>query len=155
MSTYQPIVSAPGDAPTLNIGGSRLLHRIASTQTQGAFAVVEFISEPGQGVGMHVHEHEEELVYLLEGRIEVTLGDEKMTVPQGACALLPRGIPHGYVNTSDGPSRLLAVLLPGRLDAFFIQLDRELSLDRPHEAAVDQLARDFGLEFLEQASTQP
>lgn len=153
MSTQQPILSAPGSAPVLNIGGARLEHRIASDQTGGAFAVVEFISEPGEGVGAHVHEREDELVYLLEGQIEVTLGDQSMTVPQGACALLPRGIPHGYTNTGDRPSRLLAVLLPGALDGFFTRLDSELAADGPHEAAISRLCEEFGLRFLTPSDT--
>jgi quercetin dioxygenase-like cupin family protein len=149
MSTLSPILSAPNDSPTLNLGSSTLAHRIQSSQTNGAFAVVEFISEPGQGVGLHVHQREDELVYLLEGSIDVTLGDSTMNVSEGACALLPRGIPHGYVNTGATPSRLLAVLLPGSLDEFFVGIDRELGLDRAHEAHIGALCERFGLTFVE------
>lgn len=147
MTTQAPILSAPADSPVLNLGDAQLVHRVRSEQTDGAFSVVEFVSKPGEGVGVHVHGHEDELVYLLEGQIEVTLGDQKMTVPKGACALLPRGIPHGYVNTGSDESRLLAVLLPGRLDGFFVGLDRELAGDGPHEDGIARLCAAFGLTF--------
>ena len=151
MSKQAPVLSAPGAAPTLDIGGSRLIHRIDSASTHGALSVVEFISQPGEGVGVHTHEREDELVYLLEGEIQVSLGGQELTVTQGACALLPRGIPHGYTNIGSVPSRLLAVLLPGRLDAFFVELSKELASDRPHEEAIVGLCRAFGLTFLQPA----
>ena len=151
MSALQPILSAPGESPALRIGESSLIRRIQSCQTGGAFSVVEFISPPGTGVGTHVHEREDELVYLLQGQVEVTLGNQRMTVPAGACALLPRGIPHGYVNTGTTPSRLLAVLLPGDLDGFFVGLNEELASERDHAAGIAALCERFGLRFLQEA----
>ena len=129
MITMEPILSAPGAAPVLNLGSSLLAHRVRSEQTGGAFSVVEFLSQPGEGVGLHIHENEEELVYLLEGRIDVTLGEQSMTVETGACALLPRGIPHGFVNSGTSTSRLLAVLTPGRIDEFFVVPDQGYRAD--------------------------
>lgn len=148
MTKFDPIVSARPAAPIYNLGSSTLLHHVRSEQTGGAFSVVEFISEPGEGVDLHIHQHEEELVYLVEGQVQVTLGDQKMSAQPGTCALLPRNIPHGYVNTGDRPSRLLAVLLPGRLDQFFAQLSSELATDRSHEQAVASLCSRFGLQSL-------
>ena len=149
MPVQEAVLSVRDDAPMLNLGSSKLLHRVRSDQTDNAFSVVEFISEPGEGAGIHVHENEEELVYLLQGQIEVTLGDQTMTVPQGSCAVLPRNIPHGYKNTGDVQSRLLAVLLPGKLDQFFVRLNQELSTDRDHDAVIGELCDQFGLSFIE------
>lgn len=151
MSKQTPILSASGSAPTLEIGGSKLIHRIDSASTHGAFSVVEFVSQPGEGVGVHTHEREDELVYLLEGEIRVSLATQEITVSQGACALLPRGIPHGYTNIGTRPSRLLAVLLPGGLDGFFVALSEELAIDQPHEEAIAGLCRAFGLTFLQES----
>ena len=148
MNQFDPILAAP-DAPALNLGSSKLHHRISSDATKGAFSVVEFVAAPGEGVGTHVHENEEELVYLLSGEIEVTLGDQKLRVQRGGCALLPRKIPHGFKNVGTEESRLLAVLLPGRLDQFFVKLSEELATNRPHEDAIQALCRQYGLQFLE------
>lgn len=147
MKTPAPHLSTREQAPVLNLGSSRLLHHLPSTHMQGAYAAVEFISAPGEGVGRHLHENEEELVYLVQGRIEVELGENNMTVEAGTCALLPRGIPHGYKNIGDTEARLFAVLLPGRLDGFFSGLSRELEQDRPHEDAIAALCKEFRLSF--------
>jgi len=147
MPQTHPILSAPADAPALTLGNTMLLHRIRSEQTNGDLSVVEFVSPPGEGVGMHLHQNEDELVYLLEGQIEVTLGEQTMTTPKGACALLPRGIAHGYVNTGDRESRLLAILLPGSLDGFFIRLDELLATEGPHEDSIEALCNVYGITF--------
>ena len=152
MSGLSPVLSSPHESKALNLGESTLIRRVRSDETNGAFSVVEFVSDPGNGVGAHVHSKEDEIVYLLEGTIEVTLADSTLTVEAGSCALLPRGIPHGYVNVGKKPSRLLAVLLPGALDNFFAEIDLELARDRDHEGAITALCKRFGLSFLENAS---
>lgn len=151
MSLKQPIVSARAAAPAFNLGSSTLLRHISSEQTDGQYAVVEFVSEPGEGVGLHVHEREDELVYIVQGEVEVTVGENTMKASVGACALLPRAIPHGLVNAGLDTARVLAVLLPGGLDRFFEQLSDELAADRPHEAQIADLCRAYGVRFLEPA----
>jgi quercetin dioxygenase-like cupin family protein len=73
----EPIVVLPKSGDELNIAGSQTFHKIKSKDTNGVFSVMEFATPPGKGVALHVHEREDELVYLLDGEIEVTLGDQK------------------------------------------------------------------------------
>jgi Uncharacterized conserved protein, contains double-stranded beta-helix domain len=68
----QPILVPPGGGEKLNIAGSPISHKVKSKDTNGVFSVMEFVTPPGKGVALHVHEREDELVYLLEGEIEVT-----------------------------------------------------------------------------------
>src|SRR5215471_10837599 len=79
----QPILVPPGGGEKLNIAGSPISHKVKSKDTNGVFSVMEFVTPPGKGVALHVHEREDELVYLLEGEIEVTLGDQKMKAVSG------------------------------------------------------------------------
>jgi len=102
----QPVVVLPDSGERLNIAGSQTFHKIKSKDTNGVFSVMEFVTPPGKGVALHVHEREDELVYLLEGEIEVTLGNQKMKAIPGVMALLPRGIPHGFTNVGNKSSRL-------------------------------------------------
>ncbi|NJK92431.1 MAG: cupin domain-containing protein [Blastochloris sp.] len=148
MKTPKPHISTQEQATKLNLGSSQLLHHLASEHVEGAYSVVEFISAPGEGVGLHLHEHEEELVYLVQGTIEVQLGESKMTAQAGTCALLPRGIPHGYRNIGTTESRLLAVLLPGKLDGFFTALSSELHQDRAHDKPIANLCQSYGIKFI-------
>src|SRR5436189_4320802 len=97
-------------------------HDVKRQDTNGVFSVMEFVTPLGIGVALHVHEHEDELVYLLDGEMEVTLGDQKMKAVPGVMALLPRGIPHGFTNIGSKPSRLLDTIFPGLFDNYFVEL---------------------------------
>ena len=146
-TSQQPVLSAAGQGDVLDLGATEIIHRIKSADTNGAFSMVEFVAEPGRGAGVHTHGAEDELVYLLEGEIEVTLGDQKMTVPAGTTALLPKGIPHGYTTVGVKTSRLLAILLPGALDEFFVELAALQQADGDQAAAIGALAARYQLEF--------
>lgn len=143
-----PILVMPGGGDELLMGGSQFLHKVQSGATNNVFSAIEIISPPGKGVSLHVHENEDELVHLLEGEIEVTLGDQNMTAVQGVMALLPRGIPHGFVNNSDKPSRLLVTILPGPFDNYFVELAALYSNGEPSEEQVDALSKKYSIQYL-------
>ena len=144
----QPVVVLPGSGDQLNIAGSETLHKIKSSATNSAFSVMEFVTPPGKGVALHVHEREDELVYLLEGEIEVTLGNQKMKAVPGVMALLPRGIPHGFTNIGNTPSRLLDTILPGQFDNYFVELAALYAAGDPSEEQTDALSRKYRIKYL-------
>jgi quercetin dioxygenase-like cupin family protein len=144
----EPVVVLPNSGEQLNIAGSQAFHKIKSSATNGAFSVMEFVTPPGKGVAIHVHEREDELVYLLEGEIEVALGNQKMKAVPGVMALLPRGIPHGFTNIGNKPSRLLDTILPGQFDNYFVELAALYAAGHPSEEQLDRLSRRYGIKYL-------
>lgn len=147
-NTQQPIISPPNGGDKLNIAGSLVLHRAKSNETDGAFSVVELVSEPGAGVSLHIHENEDELVYVEEGEIEVTLGDQSMKATKGVMALLPRGIPHGFTNVGNTPSRVLDVILPGNFDNYFVEMHNLYSNGEPDPGKIEELAQEYNIRYL-------
>ncbi|NIR49144.1 cupin domain-containing protein [candidate division KSB1 bacterium] len=146
--TQQPIISPPGGGDELILAGNQVFHRAKSGETDGVFSVVELVSKPGTGVSVHVHDNEDELVYVVEGEIEVTLGDQSMKATKGVMALLPRGIPHGYTNVGDTPSRVLDVILPGKFDNYFVKMHNLYLEDDGDSEKADELAREYGIRYL-------
>ena len=150
MSDFQqkPILSAPDGGDQYGFPGTTFHHRARSADTNGTFSVVELITEPGQGVAAHVHENEDELVYVLDGDVEVTLGEQQMNAGAGIMALLPRGIPHGFTNVGDGPSRLLVTILPGAFDNYFVELGKLYQAGEPTDEQLAALARQYSVEYV-------
>jgi quercetin dioxygenase-like cupin family protein len=142
-----PIV-VPPDGEELNVGGSQIFHKVKSKDTNGVFSLVEIVTPGGKGVDLHVHEREDELVYLLEGEIEVTLGNQKMKAVPGVMALLPRGIPHGFTNVGNKPSRLLDTILPGQFDNYFVELAALFAAGDASEEQIDGLSRKYRIKYL-------
>jgi quercetin dioxygenase-like cupin family protein len=69
-------------------------------------AVVYFEIEPGKRLGVH-HDSAEEIVLVLEGTGEATIGDERGTVSKGDMAVIPAWAPHGFVNTGDSTLKVV------------------------------------------------
>ena len=49
---------------------------------------------------------------------------ERRTVSAGDCAILPRGIPHGFRNVGETPVRFVCVITPGGLEEYFLEVAR-------------------------------
>jgi quercetin dioxygenase-like cupin family protein len=63
-------------------------------------AVVYFEMEPGYRLGTHT-DSAEEILLILEGEAEVTLGDEEGRLSAGEMALVPAMVPHGIRNVGE------------------------------------------------------
>ena len=51
-------------------------HRLTEDQTGGACYIFESEMAPGRGNKLHVHHYEDEVGYVLEGALEIRLGQE-------------------------------------------------------------------------------
>ena len=70
--------------------------------------------EQGAEVPRHEHPHEQGGM-LLQGKLELTIGDESRVVEAGAMFLIPPNVPHRAVAV-DGPVRVMDVFSPIRED---------------------------------------
>ena len=69
-------------------------------------AVVYFEIEPGYRLGTHT-DSAEEILLILEGEAEVSLGDERGRLSAGEMALVPAMVPHGLRNVGEETVRVV------------------------------------------------
>ncbi len=69
-------------------------------------AVVYFEIEPGHRLGTHT-DSAEEILLILQGTAEVSLGDEQGRLSAGEMALVPAMVPHGMRNAGDEMLRVV------------------------------------------------
>ena len=79
----------------------------------GHMMTVQFTFEKGAVGTPHTHVHEQ-VGYVLQGRFELTLGDEKTIIETGDTYYVPSNTVHGVVALEDGV--LLDVFTPQRQD---------------------------------------
>lgn len=68
--------------------------------------------QPHRLVPLHVHHHDDEAIYVLEGLLFVRLGDGDVETRAGSGVFIPHGTPHTYWNPAAGPVRFLNVMTP-------------------------------------------
>lgn len=64
------------------------------------------------GVALHKHEWHTENIYILDGKGEMTLGDEKFVVKKGDYFNIPKGTPHALKVLSSAPVKVLSIQSP-------------------------------------------
>lgn len=144
--TRVPIVHLPGNGKQVGVVGSESTFKVLSEQTGGAYAVLEQLVPPGHGPPLHVHRHETEIFYILEGTFEMRLADETITAPAGTIVVGPRDIPHTFKNVGTSTGKLLLTVIPGRFANYFIDVDKVPDDDRE---LIRKLCAKYDVEILE------
>ena len=124
-------------------------HFLRGEQTGSAYSLSEIVFQPGgEGTPLHRHSREEEMYYIMEGQLEVHVGDRKTTLGPGGSALLPRGILHKVRPVGDAVTRVLMVISPPSLVNMLIELDRLTDRGEANAATLGRLAAEYGVDFM-------
>lgn len=81
-------------------------------------AMVYFELDPGNVLGRHT-DSAEEVILILEGTVEATIGDERGTLTAGQIAVVPKMLPHDFRNIGEGVVRVVGFFPEARLIATF------------------------------------
>lgn len=143
----QPVMLDAAEGRIVECLNIRTVIKVSSASSGGSLGMAEMAVPPGEGPPMHIHRREDESFHVLEGRFRFWCDGRTFDGGAGATVMLPRDIPHTFVNIGDAPGRLLALVTPGGFEAFFERChDRGLRVPE-HIAALRALAAEFGMEF--------
>jgi len=143
----QPIVVPPDSGKVLKFLG--ITHKLTHQQTSSAYYLFEFEFDPESGNRLHVHSYEDEVVYVLEGAIEIRLDNQKLQVVTGGVAHLPKDFPHALYNPLKTPSRYLGIAIPGGFENFFDELAAAQEAGTLDDATHKKISQKYGIEWLE------
>jgi quercetin dioxygenase-like cupin family protein len=79
----QKLVVKPEEDRSVWLGGMGVVFKVSGAETRGAFAVVEHPIDPGRLVLPHVHVHEDEYSYVMEGTVGARVGDHEASRGRG------------------------------------------------------------------------
>jgi mannose-6-phosphate isomerase-like protein (cupin superfamily) len=138
------IVLGPQEGETVELGGFGARYMAAGE----GFSLLEHPIAPRTlAAPMHVHEHEDEYSYVLEGEVGVQVGDEVRYAGPGDLVFKPRGLWHAFWNRSDRPARLLEIISPGGFERYFAEIAELLPPRRPEPdfAGLQAVMARYGL----------
>lgn len=100
-----------GERPVIAAGGIELERLVLPTRGGLLQANIHIVS-PGIASDGFIEHVGEEVGYVLEGTVELTLGDDRYTVAEGDAFTFSSHIPHGYRNVGTSVARILWVNSP-------------------------------------------
>ncbi len=100
-------------------GYSTILFKVVPSETGGNLFVLEHAHLVKGGPPLHLHLHQEEFFYVMEGEVLFQIGDGRKLLHAGDSILGPRGIPHTFSSVGETPGRMLITFAPaGKMEAF-------------------------------------
>jgi quercetin dioxygenase-like cupin family protein len=127
---------------------NRVRVHISGAETGGAFALLETSGPPGDQPPLHVHHHDDEGFYVLDGELTLWVGDAVNVLRAGEGMLAPRGVPH-TVRVGDSEARWLVTSSPAGFEGFVRAIGtpaRATAMPDPEELA--RVAAVYGIEIL-------
>lgn len=160
----QPAPSSPwagtvlqaNEGEHLVAGRRRAAMRVKVDSTKAAGATMSMvISEvpPGTSVPVHLHRHEDELIFIHTGTGLVTHGDRQVPSTAGAMLYVPKGVWHGVVNTGPDTLTWCAIWSPPGFEQFFREtgVPFDSAGAAPTPAQMAESARKYGMVFRDPA----
>ncbi len=105
------VPAAEAERERMDWGRLAWLSRPSSTGAQN-LTVIEVDLLPGKGHNFHKHPDQEEVIYVIEGRVEQWLDQTKRILTPGDSVFIPADVVHASFNAGDGAARLMAILGP-------------------------------------------
>lgn len=108
----------------------------------GGLGVFELTVAPGAMVPPpHSHTHNEECVYVLEGKLRYSVDGETRDLSPGDHMSTPKGSVHAFMNPFEVPARALIMLTPDIGAGYF----RDVAAAVPDKAKLMGVMKQYGL----------
>jgi quercetin dioxygenase-like cupin family protein len=124
----------------------RISVKLTGAETGGALAQVVTDDPRGTAPPLHVHHHEDETFYVLDGELSVIVDGQEQRLSTGDYAVVPRGVPHAYLVRSER-ARMLVTFSPAGFEQVFVEIGVPAIGDEPPADAVfptpDEAGRIF------------
>jgi mannose-6-phosphate isomerase-like protein (cupin superfamily) len=115
--TAQGIVMQPGEGlvtHSTTMPGRFYVLKLLGGATGDSVIAFEETVPPGTKSTFHLHHDSDEIGYVLEGEVTFLIGEEVTVGGPGACAFMPRGVPHAWKSTGAATGRVLFIYAPAK-----------------------------------------
>lgn len=109
----QALLLQPGEGRAYAMGALDAVFKADGAESAERYSISEWWLQPHtQGPGAHAHA-EDDVFYVLAGRVSFLMGDRWQDVGPGGFVLVPGGVTHDFQNRSDERAGLLNLSMPG------------------------------------------
>jgi quercetin dioxygenase-like cupin family protein len=113
----QGIVVQPGEglvSSSTTTPGRSFALKLLGGATGDSMMMFEETVPAGTKSTFHLHHDSDEVAYVLSGEVTFMIGDAVTVGGPGACAFMPRGVPHAWKSTGAETGRVLFLYTPAK-----------------------------------------
>ncbi len=147
-STAKMLQVASDEGISWDVLGSKITGKILSEDTNGEYAVIITQTPPNGGPPKHIHTHEDELFYVLQGRYEFSCGDDLIIAEKGDMVHLPKGKPHAFKNIDSITGITMNTITPGGFEGFFAGISTLSKQNKLGRKQIDSIANSYDIRFI-------
>ena len=108
---------------------------LSSRESGDGLCVMDVHAPFDEAPPLHVHDDQDELFYVLEGRIRFQRGEERLSAGAGELVVLPQGVPHGFRVVSPEGARFLVTTRGEAFEGMVREVSRAAGEGLPPAAA--------------------
>ena len=109
--------------------------KISKKDTNGDLSVFEYVGIEKTGPPLHIHPHQDEIFFVVEGNYLFKVGDEKHVLKEGDTIFLPRGVPHTFLQISEVGKLFFLFQPSGKMEDFFRTIGSLTAPPTPEQGA--------------------
>lgn len=138
-----------GPDDELRLGAITTRLGLPASWTDGGFFIAEQPMAPRILVPPHLHRNEDQVAYVVSGRLGFRVGDVEVELEAGQFIRRGRGVPHTNWNPTDEPARMLEITFPGHFETYFRRLDALTRAGDATQVQVQALAAEYEVSFVD------
>ncbi len=126
-----------GDSFWQPVPANGYIRNILSSKALGArndFSIGTQTLPPGCFVREHTHAHNEEIIFVVEGRGVARIDGVEHPIETGSAVYIDMNRRHHFLNPHSEPMTFLWIIMPGGLDRFFAEIGRARTPGEPDPA---------------------
>ena len=122
------------------MGYSSMAFKVLTHDSQGDLFMIEHHMTKRGGPPLHVHPHQDETFYVLEGEFIAEVGGKRFNLHAGDSVCAPRNFPHVWACVGNGTGKMIIAFTPaGKMEPFFTKVSatraplQDAALFRDHD----------------------
>lgn len=126
-----------------SLGFSSLAFKVGTAETAGGLFVIEHTHLLPGGPPLHMHLHQEEWFYVMEGEVVFQVGDQRVHLKEGESILAPRQVPHTFSSVGEASRLLIGFCPAGKMEQYFRDAEEHKA-----QAGTAEFMRQYDMELI-------
>jgi mannose-6-phosphate isomerase-like protein (cupin superfamily) len=147
VNILEPTIVRNENGKTIHIIGHTQTLKLPVKNINGSFTLIKEENHTGTGIPLDVHKNEDEVFKVMEGEMELTVGEKMAVLKPGDVAFGPKGVLHACKIIGDKKAKVILRELPAGNKKIFKELSK-LHEGPPDFQVIAEICGRYGINFI-------